>query len=138
MSADAGIAGKNQFAEHGQPVARNVGLRSLIGGREYDRLTFRMGRLLAGTPVAGARVLEVDCGEGHMSLWLATHGAHHVTALDPAGPGSRSGSAARFRGSLEHLRLGNVTFLERGLGEHFAAEGWLRYPAVLQCHQSHS
>jgi SAM-dependent methyltransferase len=77
-----------------------------------------MRRLLAEIPLAGARVLEVGCGEGHMTLWLAFHGPRHVTALDPGGAGSTMGSTTKFRGALARLRPANVTFHEWGLGEH--------------------
>jgi SAM-dependent methyltransferase len=66
------------------------------------------GRVLreAGLPVAGARVLELGCGTGRNTTWLADHAAH-VVALDGS-----EGMLARAR---EALAERPVTFVHQDL-----------------------
>jgi 2-polyprenyl-3-methyl-5-hydroxy-6-metoxy-1,4-benzoquinol methylase len=55
----------------------------------------------------GRRVLEIGCGRGGFSVWLARHGAREVVAADV--------SAVALRKAAEHAaawKVRNVTFLE--------------------------
>ena len=46
-----------------------------------------VARIVAGAPIAGARVLDVGCGLGAIDLLLVEHiGAAHVTGIDVEAP----------------------------------------------------
>jgi SAM-dependent methyltransferase len=80
-------------------VAHGIGYRSL------DRYETRARFVLAGVPLAGARVLDVGCGSGAFSLWAALHGASHVLGLEPEASGSTADSVDVCRTLVTQLQL---------------------------------
>jgi SAM-dependent methyltransferase len=82
-------------------VASGVGYRSL---RRYEA---RCNFVFKGVPLAGARVLDVGCGSGALSLWAALHGASYVQGLEPAAAGSTTEAIAIFRRLANELQLGD-------------------------------
>lgn len=55
--------------------------RFIVTHPPYAQLPFVRGLVAAIGPVAGAYVVELGCGHGSLSVYLAKHGAH-VTGLD--------------------------------------------------------
>ena len=78
---------------------------------DYERLAFRMRCLLKNITFTGRRVLEIGCGTGSMSLYMALHGAAFVVGLDPEAQGAAYGSTTRFRQRIRRLRWDNVAFV---------------------------
>lgn len=84
-------------------VAEKVGYRSL---RRYkDRCKF----LFDGISLEGIRALDIGCGPGSLTFWIALHGASYVVGLEPESAGSTAGVQTTFQQIAEHLGLNNVT-----------------------------
>lgn len=80
-------------------------------GWRLDRVAWRLEFLLNGYRVQGKRVLEIGCGSGTFSIYLALAGAARVVGVDPEGPGSSQGTTWKMNERIERLNLENCEFM---------------------------
>jgi SAM-dependent methyltransferase len=79
-------------------------------GWDIDRLSWRLQDTFRDIRWRGKDVLEIGCGRGDLSLYMAIHGARQVVALEPSVEGSHEATGAALKERLEKLRLPNFTF----------------------------
>ncbi|MCL4555098.1 MAG: class I SAM-dependent methyltransferase [Actinobacteria bacterium] len=80
----------------------------------FEKFRYHLDSQLRGVPLAGKRILEVGCGTGAVSLYLALFSnCRQVMALDEAaGHGSPIGVTQVLRDGVTNFNLGNVSVME--------------------------
>ena len=107
----------NRWEKFGPIVAREY-------KRPLPRLTFHMQRLLMGIDPVGKRVLDIGCGRGIHSAYLALAGAAHVVGIDPEGPGSSPGATGSLPQLIREMNLTNCEFLPISFQENAFSDGY--------------
>jgi len=79
-------------------------------GWKLSRLSWRLQNTLGRVDWRGKDVLEIGCGRGDMSLYMALTGARRVEAIDPEGAGSTAGRQNIVQQRLAELGLPNFRF----------------------------
>lgn len=75
-----------------------------------DRLAFRVRDTFRDTSWVGKDVLEIGCGRGDVSIFMALNGARSVMAIEPTSTGGSRAAAELLRRRLDLLKLRNLTF----------------------------
>ena len=89
--------------------------RNIVEGSDtFEKFRFHLEEQLDSLPMTGCRVLEVGCGKGALSLYLAMFsGAQHVAALDEsAGEGSPIGITRVLKSAIADLGVTNLSVHE--------------------------
>jgi len=93
-----------------------------LEGTSLSSVHFHMQRVLADTPLRDRRVLDIGCGRGLHSIYMALQGAQ-VTAIDPEVHGSNPGVTQVLLNRLSQLELQSVRFKPIGLFDLASSEG---------------
>ncbi|MCL5958564.1 MAG: class I SAM-dependent methyltransferase [Chloroflexi bacterium] len=84
------------------------------GGDTFDKFHYHLRNQLDGLQLSGKRILEVGCGKGAVSLYLALFSScSHVFALDEAaGHGSPVGVTQTLRETVTSFEVSNINVVE--------------------------
>lgn len=89
--------------------------RSVAGGGDsFEKFHYHLRNQLRVLSLSDKRVLEVGCGKGAVSLYMALFsGAKHVTALDEAaGEGAPGGVTQALKDAISSFEVKNLTVVE--------------------------
>jgi SAM-dependent methyltransferase len=79
-------------------------------GWTLSRLSWRLRNTLRSVDWHNKDVLEIGCGRGDMSLYMALTGARRVEGIDPEGAGSTAGRQSIVQQRMAQLQLPNFRF----------------------------
>lgn len=85
-----------------------------IGRDSFEKYQYHLNKQLSGLDFKGKRILEIGCGQGAVSLYMALFvGADVVVAMDEnAGEGSNVGVLSTLEGAKNHFELDNIDIVE--------------------------
>lgn len=108
-------------------------------GWSLERVRWRVKFMLEGFDVRQKRILDIGCGRGAFTLYLALAGAGHVVGIDPEGSGSSKGVKHVMPRRIAKLRLMNCEFMPVAFGEYtFPERGFdliISYNSVNHWHE---
>ena len=94
-------------------------------------------QLYRGIEFQGKKMLDIGCGKGLQTLWAKAKGADTVTAIEPAGAGSRSGSVLdNLRAAVSDLGYDRIAISESTF-QTFDAQGETYDVALLSASVNH-
>lgn len=92
-------------------------------------LKFRLRNLFNGIDFAGKNFLEIGCGAGVYSFYVAIKGANKVVCLEPEAQGSKLGIIKKFKDFQNQLNINNISLLPTTFQDYNANN--IKYDIIL-------